>query len=51
MIVDDEFGACMRDMLEKDFANSRMVEQGELDAQPMWFKFGVRFARLMAPIQ
>lgn len=51
MIVDDEFGACMRDMFEKDFANSRVVEQGELDAQPMWFKVGVRFARLMAPIQ
>lgn len=51
MIVDEEFGTSMRDMLEDDFANSRMVEQSDLDAQPMWFKLCVRFARLMAPIQ
>ncbi len=42
--------AC-KDMFEQDFANSRMVAQGELDVQPIWFKFGVRVARLLAPIQ
>ena len=51
LIVDEEFGARVKDMFEKDFANSRMVEQGELDAKPLWFKFGVGFARLMAPVQ
>jgi hypothetical protein len=41
----------MKEMFERDFADSRMLEQGELDAQPVWFKFGVGVARLMAPIQ
>lgn len=51
LVVDEEFGSRMRAMFERDFADSRMLEQGELDAQPVWFKFGVGVARLMAPIQ
>jgi cardiolipin synthase len=51
MVVDEEFGARVKTMLEQDFDNARLVEQGELDAQSVWFKFGVRVARLMAPIQ
>ena len=38
-------------MFEQDFANSRIVEKGELNALPVWFRFGVRIARLLAPIQ
>lgn len=51
LIVDAEFGAQVKKMFEEDFANSRMVAKGELDARPMWFKFGVGVARLLAPIQ
>jgi len=51
LIVDEAFGARVKEMFERDFSNSRVVEQGELDAQSIWFKFGVRVARLMAPIQ
>ena len=51
VIADEEFAARVKDMFERDFASSRMVEQGELDAQPIWFKFGVGVARLLAPIQ
>jgi len=51
MIVDEEFGARVKAMFEQDFANSRMVERGELEAKALWFKFSVRVARLMAPIQ
>ena len=51
MIVDKEFGARVKNMFERDFANSRKVEQGELDAKPIWFKFGIGVARLLAPIQ
>ena len=51
LIVDADFGARMRTMFEEDFASSRMVEQGELDARPVWFKFAVGVARLLAPIQ
>ena len=38
-------------MFEQDFAISRVVERGELDALPVWFRFGVGIARLLAPIQ
>ena len=51
VIVDAKFGARVKKMFEKDFDNSRMVQQGELDAKPLWFKFGVGVARLMAPLQ
>ena len=51
LIVDEAFGARVKKMFEDDFANSSMVEQGELDARPVWFKFGVGVARLLAPIQ
>ena len=51
LVVDESFGAQVSEMFERDFADSRLVGQGELDSQPIWFKFGVRFARLMAPIQ
>ena len=51
MVVDAAFGARVKAMFEQDFANSRVVEQGELAARSLWFKFGVRVARLAAPIQ
>jgi cardiolipin synthase len=51
LIVDQAFGRQVSEMLERDFANSRVVGQDELNAKPIWFKFAVRFARLMAPIQ
>lgn len=51
LVVDEAFGAQVSEMFERDFADSRIVGQGELNSQPIWFKFGVRFARLMAPVQ
>jgi len=51
MVVDAAFGARVKAMFEEDFARSRLVVQGELDAQSVWFNFGVRVARLAAPIQ
>ena len=51
MVVDAAFGARVKAMFEEDFARSRLVEQEDLDAQSVWFKFGVRVARLAAPIQ
>ena len=51
MVVDAEFGARVEAMFEEDFANSRLVEQAELDAHSVWFKFCFRVARLAAPIQ
>ncbi len=51
LVVDKKFGARVKEMFEKDFAKSRIVKQGELDALPVWFRFGVGIARLLAPIQ
>jgi hypothetical protein len=28
-----------------------LMEEGEYDRKPWWFRFGVRLARLTAPIQ
>lgn len=38
-------------MLEDDFRQARLMEEGELDRKSWWFRFGVRLARLTAPIQ
>jgi len=51
LIVDAEFGARVKKTFEEDFASSSPVKQGELDARPVWFKFAVGVARLLAPIQ
>jgi cardiolipin synthase len=37
-------------MFEDDFARSRLMEEGEYDRKPWWFRLGVRVARLTAPI-
>jgi cardiolipin synthase len=50
-IADAEFAVQVRRMLEQDFANSKMVKAQELKARGFWFRFAVRCARLMAPIQ
>ncbi len=38
-------------MLEKDFAASKLVTSEELRSRGFWFRFAVRAARLMAPVQ
>ena len=37
-------------MLESDFANAENVKTEELKQKGFWFRFGVRCARLMAPV-
>ena len=50
-IADHDFASEIERMLENDFARSRQMQPGEFDAKPWWFRFGVRLARLTAPIQ
>ena len=38
-------------MLEADFSESRLMEPGEYDHKPWWFRFAVKLARLTAPVQ
>lgn len=48
--ADADFTQQVRRMLEKDFANAETVKAEELREKGFWFRFGVRCARLMAPV-
>ena len=50
LVYDEAFAGQVERMFEDDFAASRSVDEGEYDDQPIWFRFGVRLARLTAPI-
>jgi len=51
VIVDEEFASEVEQMFEADFAKARLMEPGEADDKPWWFRFAVRLARLTAPVQ
>ena len=50
-IADPTFTFKVERMFEDDFRRSRLMEPGEYDRKPWWFRVGVRLARLTAPIQ
>ena len=41
----------VRDMLERDFANSRECTLGDFTDRPFWFRAACRASRLLAPVQ
>ena len=49
--ADTELAAQVHQMLERDFADSKLVKAQELKVRGFWFRFAVRCARLMAPVQ
>lgn len=49
--ADAEFAGQVRGMFEQDFADAKPVKAQELKARGFWFRFAVRGARLMAPVQ
>jgi len=51
VVVDAEFVSQVETMFERDFARSRKVPPGEYSDKSFWFRFGVRLARLTAPVQ
>ena len=51
VFADRDFASQVERMLEADFAKSRLMAPGEYDEKPWWFRFGVRLARLTAPVQ
>jgi len=51
LVADRGFAGEVERMLEDDFAKSRLMEPGEYDAKPWWFRVGVNLARLTAPVQ
>ncbi|MDH3817086.1 MAG: cardiolipin synthase [Myxococcales bacterium] len=50
-IADPTFVTKVEHMFQDDFARSRLMQQGEYDQKPWYFRLGVRIARLTAPIQ
>jgi len=50
-VADAAFVREVEQMFERDFERSRLMEAGEYDRKPWWFRLGVRLARLTAPIQ
>jgi cardiolipin synthase len=50
-IADEVFVQEVERMFETDFARSRLMEPGEYDRKPWYFRLGVRLARLTSPIQ
>ena len=51
VVADTGFAAEVEHMLETDFSKSRLMEPGEYDRKPWWFRFGVKVARLTSPVQ
>ena len=49
-VSDEVFAGEVRRLFEHDFQNSRLMNPGELDAKPLWFRLAVRIARLLAPV-
>ncbi len=50
-VADPDFAAQVQEMLETDFAKSRLMSPGEYDEKPWWFRFAAKVARLTAPVQ
>jgi len=51
VIADAAFAAKVERMFEADFSRSRLMDPGEYDSKPWWFRFGARLARLTGPVQ
>jgi len=51
VVTDAAFAADVERMFETDFTSSRVMDPGEYDRKPWWFRFGARLARLTGPIQ
>ena len=50
VVADPAFVAEVERMFEEDFERSRLMEPGEYDHKPWYFRLGVRIARLTSPI-
>jgi cardiolipin synthase len=50
LLVDGEFAAATRNMLEADFAHCREMDADALAHRPYWFRLAARGCRLLAPV-
>jgi cardiolipin synthase len=51
LLVDKDFASEVKAMLDEDFANSREASATDYTEASFWFRFKVRIARLLAPVQ
>jgi len=51
IVHDYQFAHDVAAMLEADFERCYQVGLQDYNSRPWWFRFAVRFARLLAPIQ
>jgi cardiolipin synthase len=47
---DPDFAARVEAMFEADFSRSRVVSAQDLDRRSLWFRFWVKFSRLLEPV-
>ena len=50
IVSDPGFVSEVEQMFEDDFKRARLMEEGEYERKPWWFRLGVRVARLSSPI-
>ncbi len=50
VILDESFAGEMQQMFEDDFAHSRQIDASGLEQKPLWWRVGVRLARLASPV-
>jgi cardiolipin synthase len=50
LVADREFAREMEQMFEQDFANSEPIDPDTLQSKPFWWRLGVNFSRLAAPV-
>ncbi|MBF8221072.1 cardiolipin synthase [Halomonas sp. 328] len=50
LVMDPHFAAEVEAMFEDDFARSRRMRPGEIEAQPLWHRVAARAAYLLAPV-
>jgi cardiolipin synthase len=50
LVIDKFFAEKVESMLTEDFSNAKIVQLKDYHKKPFWFKLGVGFARLFAPL-
>jgi len=50
VVIDTVFAKVVERMFLDDFTKSRQIREGEYDEKPWYFRFGVKLARLTAPL-
>ena len=50
LISDEKFAGEMETMLKADFDHATVIDNGDWDERPLWWRVAVRLARLAAPV-